>query len=78
VQIVKIDVPVPAGREEDDIELCQEWVREAAIQGTLWQSEGTLLLVNGDPEEPGGVKIGWQGPGSYATDLAPNFHSEPE
>jgi hypothetical protein len=78
VQIVKIDVPVPAGSEDDDIELCQEWVREAAIQGTLWQSEGTPLLVNGDPEEPGGVKIGWQVLGSSVPDLTPNIHSEPE
>jgi hypothetical protein len=37
VQFVKVNVPDhPAGRIDGNIELCQEWVRDAAIQGTLW------------------------------------------
>lgn len=77
VQIVKISVPVPVGREEDDIEVCQEWVREAAIQGTLWEWDGRHLLVTPDPNEPVGFKFGWVPPGWSSTSLPPHLEYRP-
>ena len=44
-QIVRIDVPLASGQGDEDMEACQEWVRDAAIQGTLWDWKGTLLIV---------------------------------
>jgi hypothetical protein len=75
-QIVKVDVAVPVGREDDVIELCQEWVCEAAIQGTLWESKDAPLLVKSNSKELGGLKIGWQMPHSSSPDLTPNYRSE--
>jgi hypothetical protein len=55
LQIARIDVPLPGYREADyEIERCQEWVCEAAIQGTLWELPGAPLLVKANPEEVGG------------------------
>ncbi|GIJ90963.1 hypothetical protein Asppvi_009928 [Aspergillus pseudoviridinutans] len=33
-------VPVPPDRSGDDIELCQDWVREHVLDGTLWDVSG--------------------------------------
>lgn len=35
-----VDVPVPPGREDEDINLCQEWLRAQAVDGTLWEFPG--------------------------------------
>ena len=79
LQIARIDVPIPGFREIDyAIERCQEWVCEAAIQGTLWELPGAPLLVKGSPEEVGGLQIGWQLPGSHLPDLSPNILSDSE
>jgi hypothetical protein len=79
VQIVQITVPVPVGREDDDIELCQEWVREAAIQGTVWEwNDGKHLLVKPDSNEPVGFKFGWVPPGwPPSTNLPPELEHRP-
>ena len=76
LQVVRIDVPVCAGcwtedgEEDDPIEWCQEWVRDAAIQGTLWDAAGTAVLVvkpdlNAEDSVRGvgvrvGVRVSWQ------------------
>jgi hypothetical protein len=79
LQITRIDVPLPGCREADyEIELCQEWVCEAAIQGTLWELPGAPLLVEGNPKEVGGLQIGWRLPGSHLPDLSPNMCSDSE
>lgn len=35
-----VDVPVPPGREDEDISLCQEWLCAQAVDGTLWEFPG--------------------------------------
>lgn len=77
VQIVKITVPAPVGREDDDIEVSQEWVREAAIQGAIWEWDGKHLLVKPDPDEPVGFKFGWVPPGWSSTNLPPHLEYHP-
>lgn len=37
------DVPVPFYGDDDDIELCQGWVKTAALSRELWNWEGTLI-----------------------------------
>jgi hypothetical protein len=77
LQVVRIDVPLPGFRETDyEIEFCQEWVCEAAIQGTLWELPGAPLLVKDNPEEVGGLQLGWRLPGSHLPDLSPNIRSD--
>jgi hypothetical protein len=79
LQIVRIDVPLPGfGDTHYEIEFCQEWVCEAAIQGTLWELPGAPLLVKGNPEEVGGLQLGRRLPGSHLPDLSPNIHSDSE
>jgi hypothetical protein len=59
LQIARIDVPLPGFGEADcAIGHCQEWVCEAAVQGTLWELPGTPLLVKGNLEEVRGLQIG--------------------
>ncbi|KAL5361092.1 hypothetical protein BJX96DRAFT_151389 [Aspergillus floccosus] len=36
-----VDVPVPTGREDDGIDLCQVWLRAHAVDGALWEFPGT-------------------------------------
>jgi len=72
-------VPQPGYRDAGyEIERCQEWVYEAAVQGTLWTLPGAPLLVKGNLEEVGGLQIGWQLADSHLPDLNPNtyFNSE--
>lgn len=56
-------MPVPPGRVLEDIQLCQEWVRDVAVQGSLWNAKGALLSVKavaGLAEGRPGFTIGWQ------------------
>jgi hypothetical protein len=79
IQIVRIDVPLPGCRDPGcEIEHCQEWVCDAAIQGTLWELPGAPLLVKGNPEEAGGLQIGWQLADSHLTDPSANILSDSE
>ncbi|KAI9041814.1 uncharacterized protein KD926_006358 [Aspergillus affinis] len=47
-QLVYAFVSVPRNRGDEDIELCQEWVCEHAVNGTLWDIPGTPWQVE-DP-----------------------------
>ena len=83
VEIVRIDVPVPAGVDEEGptdvaIETCQEWVRDSAIQGTLWDAPGALLSVKADPEDPALVTVGWLPTGLPGADAVLDFESDSE
>lgn len=79
LEIARIDVPLPGYRDADyEIERCQEWVCEAAIQGTLWELPGAPLLVNDNPEEVGGLQIGWQLADSHLPELSPSILSDSE
>ena len=79
LQITRIDVSLPGYRDAYcEIERCQEWVCRAAIQGTLWELPGVPLLVKGNPEEVGGLQIGWQLADSHLPDLSPNIFSDSE
>ncbi len=47
--IFKIEVPSPKSPESDeDITLAQEWVRDTAIQGKLWEWPSISLCVGGE------------------------------
>lgn len=46
--LVRIDVPVSAGPEVNEITICQEWVNNHATDGTLWQFAGLPISGNGD------------------------------
>lgn len=48
--LVRIDVPMPTGREGYDPEVCQEWVRDHAIDGSLWELHGEP--ISRDMEQP--------------------------
>ncbi|PYH89162.1 hypothetical protein BO71DRAFT_453625 [Aspergillus ellipticus CBS 707.79] len=39
--LVSVTVPTPPGREDDDINLCWEWVCSHAVDRTLWEFPGT-------------------------------------
>jgi hypothetical protein len=78
LQIMRIDVPRRGRDTYFRIERCQELVCKAAIQGTLWELPGTPLLVKGNPEEVGGLQIGWQLADSHLPDLSPNIFSDSE
>ena len=39
-----VDVPVPPGREDEDISLCQEWLCAQAVDGTLWDFPGVTYF----------------------------------
>ncbi|KFY26454.1 hypothetical protein V491_01312 [Pseudogymnoascus sp. VKM F-3775] len=41
--VVSIDVPMPAGRDGYEAEVCQEWVRNHAIDGSLWEFDGSSI-----------------------------------
>lgn len=41
-----ITVNVPGGREDDDIDLCQEFTHQHAVQGTLWSYPGSRYSIN--------------------------------
>lgn len=43
VQVSKYDVPTSFYGDEDAIELCQEWVKAAAVRGDMWEWEGPLI-----------------------------------
>ncbi|KAH8434436.1 uncharacterized protein LDX57_012083 [Aspergillus melleus] len=47
-RLVYAFVSVPPNREGEDIELCQEWVSDHAVDGTLWDFPGTPWQVE-DP-----------------------------
>jgi hypothetical protein len=78
LQIMRIDVPRHGRGTYFRIKRCQELVCKAAIQGTLWDLPGTPLLVKGNPEEVGGLQIGWQLVDSHLPDLSPNIFSDSE
>ncbi|KAE8139191.1 hypothetical protein BDV38DRAFT_291588 [Aspergillus pseudotamarii] len=40
-----ITVNIPPGREEDDIDLCQEFTHHHAVQGTLWSYPGSRYSI---------------------------------
>jgi hypothetical protein len=54
-------------------------VREAAIQGTVWEwHDGKHLLVKPDSNEPVGFKFGWVPPGwPPSTNLPPELEHRP-
>ncbi|RAQ57839.1 hypothetical protein AFCA_006620 [Aspergillus flavus] len=41
-----ISIDLPPGREEDDIDLCQEFVHQHAVQGTLWSYPGSRYSLD--------------------------------
>ncbi|KAE8419582.1 hypothetical protein BDV36DRAFT_134740 [Aspergillus pseudocaelatus] len=41
-----ITVDIPPGREEDDIDLCQDFTHQHAVQGTLWSYPGSRYSIN--------------------------------
>lgn len=41
--VVSIDVPMPSGRDGHEAEVCQEWVRNHAIDGSLWELQGSPI-----------------------------------
>lgn len=41
--VQKFNVPVSYYGDENEIELCQDWVKDAAIRRTLWNWEGEVL-----------------------------------
>lgn len=43
VHVSKYNVPTSFYGDEDVIELCQEWVKTAAIRGDIWEWEGPLI-----------------------------------
>ena len=45
ITVVKVTVPADASSPdyEDPIETCQEWMRDRAIEGSLWSCEGEVL-----------------------------------
>lgn len=43
VQVSKYDVPTSFYGDEDPIELCQQWVKAAAVRGDIWDWEGPLI-----------------------------------
>ena len=57
LEVVRIDVPAI---EEDAWDICQDWVREEAIQGTLWEAQGAALSVKESSEDYGDLVIRWQ------------------
>ncbi|EOO02419.1 hypothetical protein UCRPA7_2030 [Phaeoacremonium minimum UCRPA7] len=58
MQVMVYDVPTSFYGDEDYITLCQDWVKAAALRGTLWDWKGYLLqpapvgsgLTNPEPE----------------------------
>lgn len=44
--LVRINVPVPVGREDEDIDVCQEWVRNRVIDGSLWNYPGSSIMTS--------------------------------
>ena len=45
IQIVRVDVASCENDEVDDIQACQEWVRDRAVERTLWEWPGAELQV---------------------------------
>ena len=43
MRVMVYDVPTSFYGDEDSITLCQDWVKAAALRGTLWDWEGYLL-----------------------------------
>jgi hypothetical protein len=46
MRVIKYDVQ--ATDEDESIEACQEWIRDRATDGTLWDLDGELLEGEGD------------------------------
>ncbi|KFX91715.1 hypothetical protein V494_00376 [Pseudogymnoascus sp. VKM F-4513 (FW-928)] len=42
-KLFNINVPIPAGREGYEAEVCQEWVRNHAVDGSLWELHGAPI-----------------------------------
>ncbi|KAL1876438.1 hypothetical protein VTK73DRAFT_9304 [Phialemonium thermophilum] len=47
MRVIEYNVPTSFYGDEDPITLCQEWVKSAALKGTLWKWEG--IEVEADP-----------------------------
>lgn len=51
VSAATYDVPVSFYGDDDDIQLCQNWVKTAALRKELWEWEGTPVRAGRDGEE---------------------------
>ncbi|KAJ9157448.1 hypothetical protein NKR23_g754 [Pleurostoma richardsiae] len=57
MRVAAYDVPTSFYGDEDEIELCQEWVKGAALRGTLWGWEHEGILLEAAPA-PGQAHTG--------------------
>ncbi|KAF2454014.1 hypothetical protein BDY21DRAFT_353820 [Lineolata rhizophorae] len=44
LQVVQVDVPVSFYGDDSVIDLCQEWIRDKAILGSIWDAKGRVLV----------------------------------